>query len=409
MAPAIGCWKPCASTHRRSSTSPAKATTSRAATATITPRWPRCSTRPRDGDHERRIEQAEAEIDNLRAAFAWSRRTSDAELALTLASSLQPLWLARGRMQEGLNWLGAALADAARSCRRHVGGARAGVGRPTVLLSFSGMRCRSRRRRADSGRGTGTRRPCARGARADRLRLLRRRSTARVGGACFAEAAGIARDIGDSWWLGQTLVLEATFALLFGEPVVAEAAAEEGIRIADDIGDGFVSRQCRYVLAWSQVLRGDLTGALARLREVGEETRRPTMRCSRCTYRIWRRCALAYQGASGRRAAGGRSRPRARNRLLRFLQGSALRRVRGTCTWPRATRAAAWETFEAAREITGMYPQTAPLYIWAAAGPAGMRRSRRRPPLGRRCGVGDHGLESGGGIDVALARRDRAG
>ena len=48
-------------------------------------------------------------------------------------------------------------------------------------------------------------------------------------------------------------------------------AAEEGLRIADGIGDGFVSRQCRYVLGWAQILCGDVTGGVARLREVGEE------------------------------------------------------------------------------------------------------------------------------------------
>ena len=57
------------------------------------------------------IEQAETEIDNLRAAFAWSRENSDIELALTLASSLQPLWQARGRLREGLAWFDAALTD----------------------------------------------------------------------------------------------------------------------------------------------------------------------------------------------------------------------------------------------------------------------------------------------------------
>ena len=62
----------------------------------------------------------------------------DTELALTLASSLQPLWLTRGRIQEGLNWLGAALADDGyrdARCRR-----RRGCGRPrttSLLLSFS--------------------------------------------------------------------------------------------------------------------------------------------------------------------------------------------------------------------------------------------------------------------------------
>src|ERR1700693_4400899 len=62
-------------------------------------------------DYEQRIEQADTEIDNLRAAFAWSRENSDVELALTLASSLQPLWQARGRLREGLTWFDTALAD----------------------------------------------------------------------------------------------------------------------------------------------------------------------------------------------------------------------------------------------------------------------------------------------------------
>src|ERR1700693_3917493 len=66
---------------------------------------------PPGRDYEQRIEQADTEIDNLRAAFAWSRENSDVELALTLASSLQPLWLARGRIREGLTWSDAALAD----------------------------------------------------------------------------------------------------------------------------------------------------------------------------------------------------------------------------------------------------------------------------------------------------------
>ena len=66
---------------------------------------------PAGSDYEQRLEQAETEIDNLRAAFGWSRENSDIELALALASSLQPLWQARGRLREGLAWFDAALAD----------------------------------------------------------------------------------------------------------------------------------------------------------------------------------------------------------------------------------------------------------------------------------------------------------
>ncbi|MDT5353224.1 MAG: hypothetical protein QOJ56_1756, partial [Mycobacterium sp.] len=66
---------------------------------------------PAGSDYEQRVEQAEIEIDNLRAAFGWSRENSDIELALVLASSLQPLWQARGRLREGLTWFDTALAD----------------------------------------------------------------------------------------------------------------------------------------------------------------------------------------------------------------------------------------------------------------------------------------------------------
>jgi predicted ATPase/class 3 adenylate cyclase len=66
---------------------------------------------PGRADYDRRLEQAGTEIDNLRAALGWSRERSDTELALALASSLQPLWLARGRIREGLAWFDAALTD----------------------------------------------------------------------------------------------------------------------------------------------------------------------------------------------------------------------------------------------------------------------------------------------------------
>ena len=62
---------------------------------------------PSDSDYGQRVEQAETEIDNLRAAFAWSRENGDAELALALASSLSPLW--QPRPAEGVAWLDAVL------------------------------------------------------------------------------------------------------------------------------------------------------------------------------------------------------------------------------------------------------------------------------------------------------------
>ena len=66
---------------------------------------------PADADHQGRIEQVEIEIDNLRMAFAWSRQNNEIQLALELTSALQPLWLTRGRIQEGLAWFDAVLTD----------------------------------------------------------------------------------------------------------------------------------------------------------------------------------------------------------------------------------------------------------------------------------------------------------
>jgi predicted ATPase/class 3 adenylate cyclase len=62
-------------------------------------------------DRDAELDRAETEIDNLRAAFTWSRDNGEIELALRLVSSLQPLWLTRGRVVEGLGWLDMALAE----------------------------------------------------------------------------------------------------------------------------------------------------------------------------------------------------------------------------------------------------------------------------------------------------------
>ena len=197
---------------------------------------------PADGGYERRIEQAEAEIDNLRAAFAWSRERSDTELALTLASALQPLWLSRGRIQEGLNWLGAALADDGPESADAFGCARAGFrGQSRCSCHLAGLTEEPRRGRADPGSRTGTRRPCARGAGPDGLRAPRQRYDREVAGPFFAEATELARELGDSRSLAQiTRPGAGCSGSCWTNPPRREVAAEEGLRIAEDIGDGFV-------------------------------------------------------------------------------------------------------------------------------------------------------------------------
>ena len=58
------------------------------------------------------VDQAETEIDNLRAAFAWSLKTPIPKAHCELGASLRPFWLTRGRIREGSDWLEPALADA---------------------------------------------------------------------------------------------------------------------------------------------------------------------------------------------------------------------------------------------------------------------------------------------------------
>ena len=53
------------------------------------------------GDGTPIVPWAEVEIDNLRAAHTWSCETAEFEPALQLASSLQRLWVTRGRFREG--------------------------------------------------------------------------------------------------------------------------------------------------------------------------------------------------------------------------------------------------------------------------------------------------------------------
>src|ERR1700759_4392032 len=79
------------------------------------------------------------EIDNLRAAFRWSRENADTELAMTLASSLQPLWLARGHLQEGLAWLDAPVgADLAKQPAPSPARVRA-IADKALLIAWNGV------------------------------------------------------------------------------------------------------------------------------------------------------------------------------------------------------------------------------------------------------------------------------
>jgi predicted ATPase/class 3 adenylate cyclase/DNA-binding CsgD family transcriptional regulator len=261
---------------------------------------------PAGSDYEQRIEQADIEIDNLRAAFSWSRENSDVELALALASSLQPLWQARGRLREGLTWFDTALAD---DNVRHAGVAAAVLARALADRAMLGLWAGA----ADSPDQAQQALAIAREV--DDPALLARALTgcgyiasffdAEAARAYLAEAIGLARASGDRWRLSQILIAQAATALRAGDPPALRAAAGEGRDLADAIGDRFTSRRCRYGLGMAQVFQGDLAGAVAQFAAVADEAEAAHDEIWRADSLAGRGIALAYQGdtAAARAAA----------------------------------------------------------------------------------------------------------
>ena len=244
---------------------------------------------PAGSDYEKRLEQAEIEIDNLRAAFGWSRETSAIALALALASSLQPLWLGRGCIQEGLAWFDAVLTDPEARHPEVAAAVRArALADKAVLDAYLG---------ADSLNQAEQAVAIARDV--DDPALLARTLTAcgftaglvyhvEMARACLVEAIGLARALDDRWRLSQLLALQAQGAHHWDDPLGMRAACEEGRDLADAIGDRFNSRVCRFYLGAAQQLGGDLAGAAAQFGEVAAEA-------EAAHDEIWRVFSLAGQ------------------------------------------------------------------------------------------------------------------
>jgi predicted ATPase/class 3 adenylate cyclase/DNA-binding CsgD family transcriptional regulator len=255
---------------------------------------------PAGTDYEQRIEQANTEIDNLRAAFGWSRENSDIELALALASALQPLWQARGRFREGLAWFDAALADVAAQHPEEVAVVRArALADRAMLATFAGA--------ADSLDQAQQALVIAR--QLDEPALLARALTACGYIASFfdaeaargylAEALGLARALGDPWRLSQILGWQALAALMAGDLIAVRSAGQEGRDLAEAIGDRFHSFQCRWCLGVAQGWQGDLAGAAAQFAELVSEAHAARDGFHEAISLATQGFALAYQGDTG--------------------------------------------------------------------------------------------------------------
>ncbi|OBH88782.1 LuxR C-terminal-related transcriptional regulator [Mycobacterium sp. E2733] len=253
---------------------------------------------PADPDYEQRIEQVETEIANLRAAFLWSRENFDVELALTVTSSLQPLWEARGRIREGLAGFDAALADLA---------AQQSVVAPAVRARALADRAMLAIRMGDAESLDQAQQALAIAREVDDPALLARALTAcgviaafrthfELSRTYFAEAIGLARALDDRWRLGQILAHQAMAASVAGDPIATRAAAEEGRDMAEATGDRFASRYCRWCLGVAQAYQGDLAGAVAQFGELAAEAQAARDGIIEAASLAYLSAGLAFQG-----------------------------------------------------------------------------------------------------------------
>ncbi|WP_297698316.1 LuxR family transcriptional regulator [Mycobacterium sp.] len=354
-------------------------------------------------DREQRIEQVEAEIDNLRAAFAWSRENSDSELALTLASSLQPLWLTRGRIQEGLNWLDAALADENKTTGEiSAAYVRSSVNKAQLLAHLATADVLDEAERILA---------MAREFGNPPLVVQALSACAVIGAAndtatarqYYAEAAGIARDLGDLRTLAQIRANEAVSGLICDAPVDAvQAAANEALRIADEIGDDFVSRQSQLALGWADIFGVDVPAGAARLGEVVEKSAVAHDPMYAMYASVCRAYGLAYTGdLAGAQTMAETARSSA-SALFEFYEGP-VHTAFGIANLAAGDASAAWKAYEAARRCGGMDLQIASTFSSAALAPLACGDLA----AARRWADDVVAVTKGRGLSVSLATRAR--
>jgi DNA-binding CsgD family transcriptional regulator len=222
---------------------------------------------PARTDHEQRLEQAEVEMDNLRNALGWHLENRDTERALALASSLQPVWLTRGRILEGVAWFDVIPAEGHASAVAPVVRARALADKAVLDMYMGKERLEHVRRALDIARELEDPALLARTLTACGY-IAGARYDVTGAAAYYSEALELARELDDKWVLSQILAWQANTGMGIGDPVSAEAAGVEGRELADAIGDRGNSRLSRNGMGWAHLLKGDLVAALAQFNEV---------------------------------------------------------------------------------------------------------------------------------------------
>ena len=251
---------------------------------------------PTRNDFRRRAARVEADIDNVRAAFAFCCEQGDAAAALRLASSLQPLWHGRGLFREGLAWFvsvldGDSFNPDAMNPAIH---ARAMADR-AVLDSVTAATdsLEQARRAVEIARELGD--PA----------LLARTLTAcgwiagldfESAASYFAEAIDLARITGDDWRLSQILSRQAYLAAMAGDPVAASALGSEGANLAGALDDWLNAHLCRWSMGMAQMMRADLAGAIHTFRGVFTDCESDSNILGMLLCLVSQGCSLVFRG-----------------------------------------------------------------------------------------------------------------
>lgn len=207
---------------------------------------------------------ARQEMENFQAAFVWSRDVGALDRALQLASSLQPVWLCTGRVEQGMAWFDSALVGPANSGVPAVVRARALANRAILAAHVVELDFFPQAQEAlDIAREVGD------GA------LLARALTACGAIAAFdpdlalpylTEAETLARSAGDLLSLGQILAFASYAAVSgIGDPQAALRYGVEGRNVGEAVGDHSAYRWSRWAIGDALYMKGDCAEAIAEI------------------------------------------------------------------------------------------------------------------------------------------------
>lgn len=224
---------------------------------------------PTDSEYERRLSRAESDLDNLRTALGWCVENNEFDTALTLASSLQPLWCRHSHRREGDAWFRWLLDNGDGLITPAVVAHALADKAELEMFSNAAAAVDHARQAVAIARDTD-----------DRALLLHtlRSSLFVIGYEYTSEAAPLvaesielARELDDRPLLCQILTRRAGTAVVKGDLFTARSAAEEGRDLADAIGVDTESRLCRVYLGWAQVMQGELDEAKALFTQLTSE------------------------------------------------------------------------------------------------------------------------------------------